>query len=175
MLKTSLLLFLLAISASTIKAQSFQNFISQATELQFSKEKNLKENLSFLEKTVTQKDASTFLKEQKDTHSLIGKYTLSKYIVVIYYTKPENGAPIGKITAITFTNTGKFISSEAIGVYADYTGMHFNLTFTASTQSKGSLSLSSHVQAFKETGEPNDFLSKLSIYIISSKGKITKA
>ena len=83
-------------------------------------------------------------------------------------------APLGKITAISFTSSGKKIATEAIGVFADFMGMHFRTTISGSRQDKGAVSITSNVEAIKDNGEVNESMSKVSTYYFSAKGKITK-
>lgn len=157
-----------------LAAQKFSSFIANVPETKLATQTDLQKETDVNRISVATTDAINILREPEGEHFIIGKITLSKSIAVIYYTKPKGSAPFGKVSVITLTSAGKKITTEAIGVFSDFSGMRFHMTMVTSSQAKGGVSLTSNVQALKENGEVNESMSKISIYIISAKGKILK-
>jgi hypothetical protein len=162
-----------AITSSAL-AQNFTSFSAGLPELKLNNEVVLEKEADAVRYPISLADSRAILKESEGEQYALGKVGLSKTTVVLYYTKPAGVAPLGKITATTFTHSGKKIASEAIGVFADFAGMHFNTSFTITSQDKGAISVSSNVTALKDSGEVNPDMSKISVYHIAAKGKITK-
>jgi hypothetical protein len=167
------LLTVLTIGTTTV-AQDFNTFKANVPVLTLANEIKIEKEADATRHPINQQDRRTILQENDGAQFALGKILLPKTTVIIYYTKPEGVAPIGKITAATFTDKGKKISSEAIGVFADFAGMHFNTSFIVSSQANGAIAISSNVIALKSSGEVNPDMSKNSTYYISAKGKIGK-
>jgi hypothetical protein len=163
----------IAIGKTSI-AQTFNSFKNYLPNLILATEVKLEKEADAIRYPISQLDGRTILQESDGDQFAIGKISLSKTLVVIYYTKPQGVAPLGKISAATFTHKGKKIATEAIGIFADFSGMHFNTNFTVTAQQNESLAISSNVIALKSNGEINPDMSKASVYYISAKGKISK-
>jgi hypothetical protein len=157
-----------------IAAQNFNSFIASVPEIKLVTETDLRKENDVNKIPVAATDAMSILKESEGEHFIIGKIILSKSTAVIYYSKPQGSVPFGKVSVITINAAGKKVSSEAIGVFSDFSGMRFHMTLIASAQVKGNISLTSNVKAMKEDGEINKSMSKISIYVIAPKGKILK-
>ncbi len=172
--KLFLALVATATMATKMPAQNFSSFATSVPELQLNNEVKLDTEADAIRYPISHADSRYILQEADGEHYAIGKVTLSKATIIVYYTKPPGTAPLGKITAVSFSASGKRIASEAIGVFADFAGMHFTTGFTASTQPKGAATISSHVTALKDNGEINPDMSKITVYHFSAKGKITR-
>jgi hypothetical protein len=155
-------------------AQDFGTFIKAIPEMTLNTEKNLTAEADAVKHYINKNDTHIFLQETEGEQYAIGKILLSKSVIIVYYSKPAGRAPLGKIIATSFTASGKIISSEAIGVFADFSGMHFHTSIRLTSQAKGAVSISSNVEAIKDNGEVNADMSKKSVYYFSAKGKITK-
>lgn len=155
-------------------AQSAASFIAGVPEILLSGETDLKKDNDVNKIPVSPSVARNLLYELEGEHYVIGKITLSRSTAVVYYSKPAGGVPFGKVSVVTLTSGGKKISTEAIGVFSDFSGMRFHMTMIASAQTKGNISITSKVMALKENGEINDFMSNTSTFLISAKGKISK-
>lgn len=162
-------------SASTsIHAQNFGSFKAGISELSINSEVVLEKEADAVRYPISQSDSRIVLKESEEEHFALGKVALSKATVILYYTKPQGQAPLGKISIATFSSSGKKIASEAIGVFADFAGMHFNTSIRFLAQDKGAVAVTSDVTALKDNGEVNSSMSKTSTYYVTSKGKILK-
>lgn len=174
-MRKSIIVLLAAVLINTSgMAQSFEAFKNVIPTLKLAQEVKIEKESDATLYPISQQVKLNLLQESEGDHFAIGKLILSKTTVIIYYTKPQGQAPFGKITSATFTEKGKKISSEAIGIFSNFQGMYFNTRFNITAQQKGALAISSYVVALKSNGEVNTDLSKNTTYYISSKGKITK-
>lgn len=171
-------LFISLIASTTITAtalaQSFSTFSAGVPELNLGNKILLEKEADAIRYPISQAIGRSIFGEKDGEQYAIGKVTLSKAVVIIYYTKPAGVAPLGKIVATSFSNSGKKVSSEAIGVFADFAGMHFRITISGSSQEKGAVAVTTNVEAIKDNGDVNQDMSKISIYYFSAKGKISK-
>ncbi|MCX6318683.1 MAG: hypothetical protein NTW29_15485 [Bacteroidetes bacterium] len=155
-------------------SQSFSSFNAGIPELKLYNDVILAKEADAIRYPISESDSKFFLLDTDGEQYALGKITLSRAVIILTYYKPRGVAPLGKITATAFSLSGKRISSEAIGVFADFTGMHFRTTLTVSSQPKGAIALTSKVEGLKDNGEVNQLMSNTGIYLFSSKGKITK-
>jgi len=155
-----------------LPAQNFSSFINKVPELTLGVEKKLEAESDVLQYPVNMGDAVSILREQEGIHYVVGRYVVGKTTALVYYSKPQGTAPLGKVSVLTLSGSGKMLKKEAIGVFSDFSGMRFHTILMASAQERGAISITSKVQALKENGEVNDYMSKTSIYIVSTKGKI---